>query len=83
MYNYQLIEFSSYKKIHTVTTDTTILEDVLSEAYGNRIESMFNDNGESKGYVSLFINSKQISSIKNITLDPHDEICIVTSISGG
>ncbi|HAT9624947.1 TPA: MoaD/ThiS family protein, partial [Legionella pneumophila subsp. pneumophila] len=41
------------------------------------------DSGCSKGYISVFVNSEQISSIKDITLKPNDEVCIVTSISGG
>lgn len=83
MYHYHLIEFTSCKKIQTIRSNKTILEDVLSEVYGDKIESMYKDTGELKGFVSVFINSKQIFSIKEITLNDQDEICVVTSISGG
>lgn len=83
MYTYQLIEFTSSKRIEQIKTDKINLTDVLSEIYGNKLTVMFPDNGALKGCLSVFINNSQISSIKDIALNPNDEICIVTSISGG
>nr|WP_233586472.1 hypothetical protein [Legionella sp. km772] len=47
------------------------------------MSNMFDNNGWSKGYFSVFVNSEQISSIKDIVLNHNDEVCIVTSITGG
>lgn len=83
MYKYQLVEFTSSKRIEEIRTNKVNLTDVLYEVYSNKIETMFNNNGESKGYISIFVNENQITSIKEVVLNPNDEICIVTSISGG
>lgn len=83
MYSYLFTEFTSSQKINQIRSNKTNLLDVLTEIYGNKIEKMFNLDGESKGYISVFVNSKQITSVKETTLNPNDEICIVTSISGG
>lgn len=56
---------------------------MLTEFYKEKFEKMFDEDGCLKGYISVFVNSKQLSSIRDITLSPNDEVCIVTSISGG
>ncbi|HHT9896710.1 TPA: MoaD/ThiS family protein, partial [Legionella pneumophila] len=80
---YQLIEFNSDRKKIQLVSNKSNLQQVLTEFYKENFEKMFDEWGCSKGYISVFINSDQISSIKDITLNPNDEICIVTSISGG
>lgn len=83
MYEYQLVEFASSKRIEQIRTNKSNLSDVLSEFYGDKMVNLFHDNGESKGFISVFVNTNQISSIKDVVLNSHDEICIVSSISGG
>ncbi|AUH74224.1 MoaD/ThiS family protein [Legionella sainthelensi] len=83
MHEYQLIEFSYDRKQFKVVSDKSNLKQVLAEFYKENFEKMFEENGCSKGYISVFVNSEQISSIKEISLSPNDEVCIVTSISGG
>jgi sulfur-carrier protein len=83
MHEYQLIEFSYDRKQFKVISDKSNLQQVLAEFYKENFEKMFEENGCSKGYISVFVNSEQISSIKEISLSPNDEVCIVTSISGG
>lgn len=83
MYVYQLVEFTSSKRREQIKTNKNILFDVLSDFYGNKVERMFHDNGNSRGFISVFVNKNQILSIKDVVLNPCDEICIVSSISGG
>ncbi|HHT9997974.1 TPA: MoaD/ThiS family protein, partial [Legionella pneumophila] len=83
MHEYQLIEFSSSKKEIQLVSNQSNLQQVLLEFYKEKFEKMFDEDGCSKGYISVFVNSKQITSVKEIALNPNDEICIVTSISGG
>lgn len=83
MYEYQLIEFNSERKEIPLISNQSNLQEVLTEFYKEKFEKMFEEDGCLKGYISVFVNSKQLSSIKDITLSPHDEVCIVTSISGG
>lgn len=83
MYEYQLIEFNSDRKEIQLVSNKSNLKQVLTEFYKENFEMMFDEGGCSKGYISVFVNSEQISSIKDITLNPNDEVCIVTSISGG
>lgn len=83
MYEYQLIEFSSERKEIQLVSNKSNLQQVLSEFYKEKYEQLFDEEGCSNGYVSVFINSKQVATTKNITLRSNDEICIVTSISGG
>lgn len=83
MHEYQLIEFNSDRKQIQLVSDKSNLQQVLAEFYKENFEKMFDANGCSKGYISVFVNSQQISSIKDINLNPNDEVCIVTSISGG
>lgn len=83
MNEYRLIEFNSEKKESKVVTNNTKLQQILVDFYKDKLDRMFDENGNSRGFISIFINSKQISSIKNITLNNYDEICVVTSISGG
>ncbi|AOW53826.1 TPA: MoaD/ThiS family protein [Legionella pneumophila] len=83
MHEYQLIEFSSSKKEIQLVSNQSNLQQVLLELYKEKFEKMFDEDGCSKGYISVFVNSKQITSVKEIALNPNDEICIVTSISGG
>lgn len=83
MHKYQLIEFNSDRKQIQLVSNKLNLQQVLAEFYKENFEKMFDVSGCSKGYISVFVNSEQISSIKDITLKPNDEVCIVTSISGG
>lgn len=83
MYEYQLIEFNSERKEITFNSNQSNLQEMLTEFYKEKFEKMFDEGGCLKGYYSVFVNSKQISSIKDITLSPNDVVCIVTSISGG
>lgn len=83
MHEYQLIEFNSDRKQIQLVSSKSNLQQVLAEFYKENFEKMFDDCGYSKGYISVFVNSEQISSIKDIILNPNDEVCIVTSISGG
>ncbi|PWY54743.1 molybdopterin converting factor 2 (subunit 1) [Legionella qingyii] len=83
MHEYQLIEFNSDRKQIQLVSSKSNLQQVLAEFYKENFEKMFDDSGCSKGYISVFVNSEQISSIKDIILNPNDEVCIVTSISGG
>lgn len=83
MYEYQLIEFNSERKEIPLISNQSNLQEVLIEFYKEKFEKMFDEDGCLKGYISVFVNSKQLSSIKDITLSPNDEVCIVTSISGG
>lgn len=83
MNEYRLIEFNSEKKESKVVTNNTKLQQILVDFYKDKLDRMFDENGNSRGFISIFINSKQISSIKDITLNNHDEISVVTSISGG
>lgn len=83
VYKYQLVEFTSSKRMEEIRTTKFKLAEVLFEIYSNKIETMFDDNGVSKGYISVFVNANLIWSIKDVVLNPKDEICIVTSISGG
>ncbi|HAT5053024.1 TPA: MoaD/ThiS family protein, partial [Legionella pneumophila] len=79
----QLIEFNSDRKKIQLVSNKSNLQQVLTEFYKENFEKMFDEGGCLKGYISVFVNSEQISSIKDIILNPNDEICIVTSISGG
>lgn len=83
MNKYKLIEFTSEKKITHIYSPKNKLSEVLSDFYKNKINSMFDIDGTSKGFISIFINSKQLFSIQGINLNNDDEIQIVTSISGG
>ncbi|RUR14107.1 MoaD/ThiS family protein [Legionella sp. km772] len=83
MYSYQFTEFTSSKKSEQIKTNKTNLYEVLAHIYGSKMSNMFDNNGWSKGYFSVFVNSEQISSIKDIVLNHNDEVCIVTSITGG
>lgn len=83
MHEYQLIEFNSDRKQIQLVSSKSNLQQVLAEFYKENFEKMFDGSGCSKGYISVFVNSEQISSIKDIILNPNDEVCIVTSISGG
>lgn len=83
MNEYQFIEFTSKKKTEKIFSDKCDLTQVLTDIYKNKMEIMFDKNGKSQGFISIFVNSLQLFSIKNITLKNHDEIQIVTSISGG
>ncbi|HHD4620503.1 MoaD/ThiS family protein [Legionella pneumophila serogroup 1] len=83
MHEYQLIEFNSDRKKNQLVSNKSNLQQVLAEFYKENLEKMFDENGYSKGYISVFVNSEQISSIKEIILSPNDEVCIVSSISGG
>ena len=83
MHEYQLIEFNSDRKKIQLVSNKSNLQQVLAEFYKENLEKMFDENGCSKGYISVFVNSEQISSIKEIILSPSDEVCIVSSISGG
>ncbi|MBN9228058.1 MULTISPECIES: MoaD/ThiS family protein [Legionella] len=83
MHEYQLIEFNSDRKKIQLVSNKSNLQQVLAEFYKENLEKMFDENGCSKGYISVFVNSEQISSIKEIILSPNDEVCIVSSISGG
>ena len=83
MHEYQLIEFNSDRKKIQLVSNKSNLQQVLAEFYKENLEKMFDENGYSKGYISVFVNSEQISSIKEIILSPNDEVCIVSSISGG
>ncbi|CEG59354.1 conserved protein of unknown function (plasmid) [Legionella fallonii LLAP-10] len=83
MYEYQLIEFSSERKEIQLVSNKSNLQQILAEFYKEKYEQLFDEEGCSKGYISVFINSKQMTSTKDITLRSNDEICIVASISGG
>ncbi|KTC69816.1 putative molybdopterin converting factor 2 (subunit 1) [Legionella birminghamensis] len=83
MYEYRLIEYYSDKQEIKLLSNKSTLEEILAEFYQGRFNDMFTDNGYVQGHLSIFVNSKQIFSIIGITLSPRDEICIVTSISGG
>jgi|GEM_PF-4353846 len=83
MNEYQLIEFTSKKKIQRIVSDKSNLYEVLTDLYLDKMEGLFDKNGKSKGFVSIFLNSRQLFSIRDITLKDYDEIQIVTSISGG
>ena len=83
MHEYQLIEFNSDRKKIQLVSNKSNLQQVLAEFYKENLEKMFDENGCSKGYISVFVNSEQISSIKEIILSPNDEVCIVSSIPGG
>ncbi len=83
MYEYQFIEFTSKKKIEKIFSDKSNLYEVLADLYQNKMEAMFDKNGKSKGFISIFVNCNQLFSTQDITLKNHDEIQIVTSISGG
>lgn len=83
MNEYQLVEFSSKKETKKIVSDKSKLYEVLFDLYQNKLEVMFDKNGKSKGFVSIFVNSHQLFSIRDITLKNNDEIQIVTSISGG
>lgn len=83
MNEYTLTEFTSKKKIINVSSSESVLYDVLLEIYQNNLEVMFDAKGNSKGFISIFVNAQQLFSILNVTLKNHDEIHIITSISGG
>lgn len=83
MYTYHLVEFTSTKKTSLISTNKIRLFDVLSEIYEHKRSFIFSDNETLQGHLSLFINDRQISAIKDVILNPDDEICIVTSIAGG
>lgn len=83
MNEYTLIEFTSKKKILKICSSKSNLYEVLTDLYGSKMAVLFDENGKSKGFVSIFVNSRQLFLIKDITLKNHDEIHILTSISGG
>ena len=83
MNEYTLIEFTSTKKIQKICSAKSKLDEVLADLYENKMDVLFDENGKSKGFVSIFVNSHQLFMIKDITLKNHDEIHILTSISGG
>ncbi len=83
MYEYRLIEFNAERKeIHLVSNESN-LQQILSEFYKEKYGQLFDEKGYPKGFISVFINSKQVSTTKDIMLCSNDEICLVTSISGG
>ena len=83
MYKYRLIEFNSDRRETTLRSNESDLQQILMEFYNEDFVKIFDESGFTKGYISVFINSQQISSIKNVVLSPNDEVCIVTSIAGG
>lgn len=83
MNEYQFIEFTSKKKIMKIFSAKSKLYEVLSDLYKHKMEVLFDENGKSNGFVSIFVNSQQLFSIQDITLNNHDEIQLITSLSGG
>ena len=84
MNEYQLIEFTAQKKITTIHSLETNLYNVLADFYKDNINALFDDNtSQAKGFISIFLNSRQLGSIEGVSLNHRDEIQIVTSIAGG
>lgn len=83
MNEYRLIEYTSEKKTHIIKTNSLSLHEVLFSFYKDKFDMLFDEQGHSRGYFSLFINNQQVSSILDITLDNKDEISVISSISGG
>lgn len=83
MKEYRLIEFTSQKNIRQVISTKTNLYDFLLDIYQDRLRVLFDEQGQSKGFISIFLNSQQLFSIMNVNLNNHDEIQIISSISGG
>lgn len=83
MNKYHLIEFSSQKNIRQVISAKSNLYDFLLDIYQDRLSTLFDEHGQSKGFISIFLNAQQLFSILNVHLNNNDEIQIISSISGG
>lgn len=83
MNEYKLIEFTAQKKITIIQSKSTKLDEILANFYQHKINALFDETGNTKGFIAIFVNARQLSSINNITIKHGDEIKIVTSIAGG
>ncbi|STX81247.1 putative molybdopterin converting factor 2 (subunit 1) [Legionella busanensis] len=83
MYEYRLIEFNSDKKEIQLFSNESSLQLVLAEFYKDKFNRIFNKDGSLNGYLTIFVNSNQITSVKDVKLNQNDEICVVSSIAGG
>lgn len=83
MYGYELIEFGSEKTTFHISSSSCVLEEVLTEFYKDKLDKIVDERGHPRGFVSIFVNANQITSIKTSRLQQHDAIVILSSIAGG
>lgn len=62
--------------------DNVLLIDVLKNHLGEDFRYFF-DSNKPQGYIQFFLNGKQIQDVNNLYLKNHDNLEIITPLSGG
>lgn len=79
----KVIESGIRNQEHKLAICNDDLSSVLQKLYQNGFNEIFDQNGESRGFVRVFLNSIMIENIKDIVLSDGDEVRIVSAFSGG
>lgn len=68
---------------HHVSVNNEDLYSVVRKLYKDGFSDVFEETGETKGFVRVFLNSRIIENLVGVKLKDGDEVDIVSAFSGG
>lgn len=66
-----------------VNADSNDLYGLLENIYGENVNLFINANGDTSGYVNIYVNRFLVKKVKDTPVSDGDEVIILTSMSGG
>jgi len=66
-----------------VNADGDDLYGLLENIYGENVNLFINANGDTSGYINIYVNKFIVKNVKEIPVSDGDEVIILTSMSGG
>lgn len=66
-----------------VDADGSDLYGLLENIYGENVSLFIRANGDTSGYINIYINRFLVKNVKNTPVSDGDEIILLSSMSGG